>query len=125
MFSKNLAILGGDPLRKKPFSSKPMIDNDELTLVNQLMKKGQFSKFVGSPLPGSEELLNKKSIDLEIENVSPNVLGGEYVRKFEAEWSKITNADYCISVNSATSGLTTALLSLGLEPGSEVITTPF
>ena len=83
MFSKNLAILGGDPLRKKPFSSKPMIDNDELTLVNQLMKKGQFSKFVGSPLPGSEELLNKKSIDLEIENVSPNVLGGEYVRKFE------------------------------------------
>ena len=125
MSDRDLAILGGEPLRISPFASTPMIDNDELNLVNQLMRKGQFSKFVGSPLPGSEELLHKKSSDLEIRNISPNILGGEYVRKFEAEWSKITKADYCISVNSATSGLTTALLALGLDPGSEVITTPF
>jgi dTDP-4-amino-4,6-dideoxygalactose transaminase len=65
------------------------------------------------------------SRELSIDNVSSNILGGEYVRKFEALWSEITNADYCISVNSATSGLTTALLALGLDPGSEVITTPF
>ena len=125
MPNRDLAILGGDPLRTLPFASTPMIDNDELNLVNKLMRRGQFSKFIGSPLPGSEELLHKKSNDLEIRNISPNILGGEYVRKFEAEWSKITKADYCISVNSATSGLTTALLALGLDPGSEAITTPF
>lgn len=121
----SLALLGGTPIRKKDFFSKPMIDNEEITLVTELMKKSQFSKFVGSPIPGTNEILHKKSKNLEIDNVNPNILGGEYVRKFESLWSQLTNTDYCISVNSATSGLTTALLALGLEPGSEVITTPF
>ncbi|MCB4755550.1 MAG: DegT/DnrJ/EryC1/StrS family aminotransferase [Elusimicrobia bacterium] len=52
-------------------------------------------------------------------------LGGPNVRKFEGLWAKMHDARYAISVNSATSGLTTALLAAGIQPGEEVITTPF
>ena len=120
-----LALLGGRPIRTKIFLSEPMIDDKESSIVSKLINNKQFSKFVGSPISGSHDILSKKSKDLHLENISANILGGEYVRKFEALWSEITDADYCISVNSATSGLTTSLLALDLEPGSEVITTPF
>lgn len=123
--NRALAILGGSPVRKTAFQSKPMIDSREIDLVISLMKEGRFSQFVGSPIPGTSDLLKKQSLEVPLEDLGANYLGGEYVRKFEAEWSKIVGSDYCISVNSATSGLTTALLALGLEPGSEVITTPF
>lgn len=112
--------LGGSPFR-----SEPMVDNKELDIVTTLIKRKQFSKFVGSPISGTFDLLDVKSSNLPLNNVDPNFLGGKYVRKLEALWSKITKADYCISVNSATSGLTTSLLAIGLEPGSEVITTPY
>lgn len=123
--NSNLAIFGGNPVRSSKFNSEPMTDHMETDLVKNLIQKKQFSKFVGSPIEGTMDLLGKKSRELSLENVSANFLGGEYVRKLEYLWSEITDADYCISVNSATSGLTTALLALGLEPGSEVITTPF
>jgi perosamine synthetase len=125
MIKTKLALLGGQPVRNKEFLSKPMVGKEEKNILAQLIDNNQFSKFVGSPIPGTYDILHKKSKDLSLDNVSSNVLGGEYVRKFEYLWSDITNSDYCISVNSATSGLTTALLALGLDPGSEVITTPF
>ena len=125
MNNKKLALLGGNPVRSSPFRSEPMVDNKELDIVTTLIKRKQFSKFVGSPISGTFDLLDVKSSNLPLNNVDPNFLGGEYVRKLEALWSKITKADYCISVNSATSGLTTSLLAIGLEPGSEVITTPY
>jgi len=120
-----LALLGGKPVRTAAFSSNPMVDSEEIELVVHLMEAGIFSKFVGSPIPGTFDILSKKSRDLPIGDIGSNILGGEYVRKFESFWSEITGADYCISVNSATSGITTSLLALDLEPGSEVITTPF
>jgi len=125
MIKPKLALLGGQPVRNKEFLSKPMVGKEEKDILAQLIDNNQFSKFVGSPIPGTYDILHKKSKDLKLDNVSSNVLGGEYVRKFESLWSEITGSDYCISVNSATSGLTTAILALGLEPGSEVITTPF
>ena len=125
MPNSSLAILGGNPVRVKEFSSKPMVGKEEVNILTKLVNNNQFSKFVGSPIPGTYDILDKKNKELELNNVPSNVLGGEYVRKFEFSWSQITKSDYCISVNSATSGLTTALLALGLNPGSEVITTPF
>lgn len=123
--TNKLAILGGTKIRTTVFRSEPMVNDEEIDVVVDLIKRKQFSKFVGSPIDGTFEILSLKSRELSLENVAPNFLGGEYVRKLEALWSEITKSNYCISVNSATSGLTTALLALGLEPGSEVITTPF
>ena len=125
MKNQRLALFGGNPVRSSIFRSEPMVGEDELDIVTSLIKKKQFSKFVGSPIEGTFDILEVKSSNLPLTNIQPNFLGGEYVRKLEALWSEITDADYCISVNSATSGLTTALLALGLEPGSEVITTPY
>lgn len=43
---------------------------------------------------------------------------------FEKDFSKHTGASWSLSVNSATAGLHTALLALGIGQGDEVITTP-
>lgn len=126
MAKSDLALLGGEPIRTKEFRSKPHITEAEINLVTQLMKEGRFSKFVGSPVESNiKELLRKKSVELNWEGSAFSFLGGEYVRKFESEVSRVTLIDYSISVNSATSGLTTALISLDIGPGQEVITTPF
>ncbi len=123
--SDELALLGGKPTRLKEFRSKPYINNKEIRIVKKLMKEGTFSRFVGSPLPGTKQSLTEKSINLETQETSSSFLGGKYVRLFESKWSEKLQVDYSVSVNSATTGLVTALLSLDLEPGSEVITTPF
>tara|TARA_Y100000768_G_scaffold521_1_gene388 strand:+ start:23385 stop:24809 length:1425 start_codon:yes stop_codon:yes gene_type:complete len=123
--NEELALLGGRPVRTKEFRSKPFIDKKEINLVKKLMRDGTFSRFVGSPLPGTRESLTTKSTDLELGDSSSSFLGGKYVKTFESKWSEILGVDYSISVNSATTGLVTALLALDLEPGSEVITTPF
>ena len=63
--SNNLALFGGEPVRLNEFRSKPHIDENEIEVVIKLMKEGIFSRFVGSPMPGTREDLIKKSIDLE------------------------------------------------------------
>lgn len=50
-------------------------------------------------------------------------MGPKTVR-FEEDFSKYTGSSWSISVNSATAGLHTALMALGIGAGDEVITTP-
>jgi dTDP-4-amino-4,6-dideoxygalactose transaminase len=52
-------------------------------------------------------------------------LGGPEVRRFESAFSDLFQVQYSISMNSWTSGLWAAVGALGLEPGSEVITSPW
>jgi perosamine synthetase len=49
---------------------------------------------------------------------------GESVYKFEEEFAKYCGADYAISVNSGTAALHLSLLSLGINRGDQIITTP-
>ena len=49
---------------------------------------------------------------------------GPKAMEFEQVFREFTGSDYAIAVNSATSGLHTALLSLGISSPDEVITTP-
>ena len=65
-----LALFGGAPIRTKEFFSTPMVNNEEIELVNELMKNNQFSKFVGSPIPGTYEILNKKDTTSNYENTT-------------------------------------------------------
>ena len=51
--------------------------------------------------------------------------GGEFVNKLEKNWSKFYNVKHAISVNSWTSGLTVAIGSLNIEPGDEIIVSPW
>ncbi|MEM3364400.1 MAG: UDP-4-amino-4,6-dideoxy-N-acetyl-beta-L-altrosamine transaminase [Candidatus Micrarchaeia archaeon] len=50
---------------------------------------------------------------------------GPRVREFEQKICEYVNSKFCVAVNSGTSALDIAVASLGLPPGSEIITTPF
>jgi len=49
---------------------------------------------------------------------------GESVHKFEEEFAKYCEAKYAVSVSSGTNALQLALISTGIKPGQEVITSP-
>ncbi|MDD5657775.1 MAG: DegT/DnrJ/EryC1/StrS family aminotransferase, partial [Elusimicrobia bacterium] len=52
-------------------------------------------------------------------------LGGPEVRDLEAEWASKSRVKHAVAVNSATSGLLTAVQAAGVGPGDEVVVTPF
>jgi dTDP-4-amino-4,6-dideoxygalactose transaminase len=56
---------------------------------------------------------------------STSFILGPNVAAFEAEVAEYLGADHAIGVNSGTDALVIALRALGVEPGQEVITTPF
>ncbi len=125
MKSSKPALLDGKPLRTKVFSSRPYITGEEKKVLLDCLKNSQFSRFIGSPTANVRDELRMTSAQaLKLKDFW-SFLGGLYVRRFEAEWAKLHNVDYAIAVNSATSGLTAALLAAGIEPGDEVITSPF
>src|SRR3982074_1381043 len=49
---------------------------------------------------------------------------GEEVEQFEKAFAAYCETRHCIALNSGTSALHLALLSVGVQPGDEVITTP-
>jgi len=120
-----LAIRGGKPVRSKEFKSRPFITEEMIERVGALMREGRLTRFVGSPVPGTDKIIGLKSLEVENIDGGASFLGGPSVRKLEAQWSKMHKADYSIAVNSATSGLTTAVMGLGLSPGDEIICSPF
>ena len=113
--SKDLALFGGSPVNSGPlFKSRPNIGEEEKTAVLNLMEKGIFSRFVGSPIKGTYEELSKKSLELEFIGDQSTFLGGENVRRFESEWSRIVEADFSVSVNSDLITLFTSTASVQL-----------
>jgi len=120
-----LAIDGGKPVRVSEFRSKPYINEEMVNRVSSLMREGRLTRFIGSPVPGTNEILGLKSQECEKLDYEFSVLGGLSVRKLESEWAMVHNVDYCVAVNSATSGLTAAILALDIEPGEEIICSPF
>ncbi len=68
-----------------------------------------------------EEVLSTVSDVLE----SGRYTLAERVRSFEAEFAEFVDAQHCLSVGSGTDALIISLKLAGIEPGDEVITTPF
>jgi len=69
----------------------------------------------------------KPSIDARIQRVLDHgqyIMGPE-VAELEQALAALTGARHCVTVASGTEALLISLLALGLEPGDEVITTPF
>jgi dTDP-4-amino-4,6-dideoxygalactose transaminase len=87
------------------FKKKNSIKKEEIRAVLKVLKSGELSGFMGSA--GKE------------------FLGGKFIRKFEKSVEKFYDIKYAISVNSWTSGLITAVGSLEIEPGDEIIVTPW
>lgn len=99
------AILGGKPAIKKPFPAYNTIGNQEIKSVNSILKSGELSGFVA----GNSEAF----------------YGGKWVRKLENEFCKVYDTKYAVALNSATSGLYAMIMAMNINPGDEVITSPY
>lgn len=120
-----LAISGGGQVRVKPFMNRPMVDDCEKQVLLDCLDKSFYSRFVGSPVGNYKNELKLPSKSANELGSFWSVLGGKYVREFEANFSIKHNVNYSVSSNSATSSIISSIISLGLKPGDEVITTPF
>ena len=100
-----LAINGGNKEIEYEFSRYNTIANEESAAVANVMKSGVLSDFVGAP--------------------GKNFLGGARVKEFENAFTTKFDCGHSISVNSWTSGLTTIVGALGIEPGDEVLVSPW
>lgn len=88
-----------------PFKKYNSIGKEELNAAQEVIRSGVLSKYIGA----SHE----------------DFLGGPKVREFEALCAEYFNVKHVITVNSWTSGLIAAVGAIGIEPGDEVITTPW
>lgn len=100
-----LAITGGKPAFERAFDHYNSIGQEEIDAVTAVMRSGCLSKFLGA--------------------YSEDFYGGPVVRQFEEAWAKRFGIKHAVSVNSATSALTTAMGAIGIGPGDEVIVPPY
>lgn len=105
MNNYKLAINKGDKLIKFKFKKYNSIGSEEIEAVNKVIESGCLSKFLGS--------------------AGEDFLGGPYVKNFEKECKRFFGVKHVVSVNSWTSGLICAIGAIGINPGDEVIVTPW
>ena len=103
--SEVLAIHGGPKTINKTFKTHNSIGRNEVRAVKKVMKSGVLSKFLGT--------------------WHEDFYGGPKVLEFEKECTRYFKVKHAITVNSWTSGLITAVGAIGLEPGDEVIVSPW
>ena len=70
---------------------------------------------------------HKQEIDQAIQNVldSGKFIMGPQVKELEQQLQDYTGAQYCITCANGTDALQIAMMAIGIQPGDEVITTPF
>lgn len=116
-----LAVLGGKPVRTKPFIVGPMVDDEEEALVLKAIREHNFSRYIGAYSEDIEEVLRMPSDEAGRIDAQWHFLGGPNVRQFAAKFAQKFGVKYAIPVNSATSGLSISLAACGVGPGDEVI----
>ena len=81
------------------------IGNEEIKATNKVLKSGILSGFYAQNYP--------------------KFFGGKYVLSFEKKLRTFFKCKYAITVNSWTSGLIAAIGAVGIDPGDEIIVSPF
>ncbi len=89
-----LAITGGKPLRKKPFTQWPIATKTEAAALKDVL---QSTRWGGQPFPG------------------------KHAKDFAEKFAKLHTAKYGQCVNTGTVAIQAALKALGVKPGDEVI----
>jgi dTDP-4-amino-4,6-dideoxygalactose transaminase len=105
MTTTPLALLGGTKTITAPFRRYNSIGREEVDAVMRVAESGVLSQFLGC--------------------WDPDFYGGPKVQEFERMCESYFGVKHAVTVNSCTSGLIAALGSVGIEPGDEVIVTPW
>ena len=98
------ALLGGQPVRNRPFPAYPVIGDEEKRAVMDVLDSGRLSTFSAS---------------------RQGFLGGRKIQAFEAAFASYHGVSHAIAVNSATSGLHAAVAACEVGPGDEVLVPPY
>jgi len=105
MTTEKLAFHGGPKTITKPFKRYNPIGKEEVDAAKVVIESGVLSQFLGC--------------------WDPDFYGGPKVQEFERACEKYFGVKHVVTVNSWTSGLTCAVGAIGIEPGDEVIVTPW
>jgi perosamine synthetase len=103
-------------LKLARFGGAPALDPETLTKHNPIseksinnavtvLKSGRLSEFVGE--------------------WCDEFFGGPWVQELEEKSARLFQSRFAVTVNSWTSGLVAAVGAIGIEPGDEIITTPY
>src|SRR5687768_5006469 len=92
-----LALLGGKPVRARPFPPYSTIGAEEEQAAQRVIRRGVLSDYLG--------------------RAGPRFRGGLEVRALEDEWCAKFQVAHAVSMNSATSGLYAAIAAAGVKPG--------
>lgn len=104
---QKLALKGGEPFRTKPFPAWPQFNKRDIEQVVETLRSGIWSRA-------------KNTNHLKFAYETNSKAG-----KFEQLFKRMVGTENGILVNSGTSALHLIFQALHLEPGSEVITTPY
>lgn len=103
--TSNLAIHGGTPAIPRELEAFKSMGKDEEEAAAEVVRSGVLSAYIGAPGPG--------------------FMGGNYVKSFEQKAAEYFGVKHALGVNSWTSGLIAEVGAIGVEPGDEIITTPW
>jgi len=102
---EKLALFNGPKTIKSEFKPYNPIGKEEAEAARHVIESGVLSRFLGA--------------------WHDDFYGGEKVREFEKACKDFFGVRHAITVNSATSGLIAAIGAIGIEPGDEVIVSPW
>jgi len=105
MSNSKLALFGGPKTIQTTFKRYNPIGAEEVEAARQVIESGVLSQFLGC--------------------WSPDFYGGPKVQAFERQCEAYFGVKHAVTVNSWTSGLIAAVGAIGIEPGDEVIVTPW
>jgi perosamine synthetase len=105
MTKEKLALHGGPKTITKSFKRYNSIGKEEVDAAKTVIESGVLSQFLGC--------------------WEPDFYGGPKVQEFERVCEKYFGVKHVVTVNSWTSGLIAAVGAIGIEPGDEVIVTPW
>jgi len=105
MKENQLALLGGCKAIKYPFKRYNSISTEEVSAAKKVIESGVLSQYLGV--------------------WHEDFYGGPKVREFERACESHFEVKHAVTVNSWTSGLVAAVGAIGIEPGDEVIVSPW
>ncbi len=105
MTTEKLALHGGAKTITKAFKRYNPIGKEEVDAAKTVIESGVLSQFLGC--------------------WDPDFYGGPKVQEFERACEQYFGVKHVVTVNSWTSGLICAVGAIGIEPGDEVIVTPW